>query len=112
MTESISIDLEPVPSLREVLESHDFDVEDGGVGQAVYEGLLIREDLMAEHLRVAGLMFGAHPPIVAEALATIGIGTPLGEEQRAFIRTQFINHIEALRRAYEEEQRRRQQGEG
>lgn len=109
MSSGFSIDMEIPPTLAEVMRSHGIDPE--GEGRALYEGLLIREDLMADHVRIAGAMFGAHPPIVSEVIATIGLGTPLDEEQRTFIRQQFVHHMTELRRQYEEDLRRRQQGE-
>src|SRR5262245_9856792 len=61
--------------------------------------LLAREDLMAAGLHQAGMNFGLFPQIVAETLAEVGLGTPKSEAERAMIRTNFVNLMEAIQRA-------------
>jgi len=53
--------------------------------------ILEREDEMKTLLHQAGAQFGVNPEIAAEVFAEVGIGTPLSEEERAFIHTQFVN---------------------
>jgi hypothetical protein len=51
--------------------------------------LVDRENIMADMFRMAGMQFGLYPQIVAEVFAEVGIGTPVTEHERRFIREQF-----------------------
>ena len=64
---------------------------------ALEAALMEREDGMADLLRLAGAQFGVYSEIVSEVLAQIGIGTPLPEDQRQYIRQQFIALMTRLR---------------
>lgn len=64
---------------------------------AVKAALLVREDNMADILRLAGMQFGMYPWIVSEVLAQIGLGTPLTEEERQFIAGQYADGIAAIK---------------
>lgn len=63
--------------------------------------LLNREDGMKDVLNLAGAQFGLYPFIVAEVLAQVGLGTPLSEEERTYIRQEFVAGMENLRAAIE-----------
>lgn len=52
--------------------------------------LLLREDNMADHFRLAAQQFGMYPEIVAEVVAAAGLGTPVSEEARRLIHANFI----------------------
>jgi hypothetical protein len=60
--------------------------------------LTAREDFMADQLRAAGAQFGLYPEIVAEVLATVGIGTQPSPEERQIIRQNFVALMERLQR--------------
>lgn len=63
--------------------------------------LLAHEDEMADGLRSIGLQFGLHAQIVAEAICTVELGTPPNEEERAFIRANFLTLMRNLRQSGE-----------
>lgn len=65
--------------------------------QRYREVLLEREDRIADLLRIAGAQYGVYPQIVSEVIASIGIGTPPTEEERALIRQNYINLLAWLR---------------
>jgi len=60
--------------------------------------LIEREEALKEQLGMAGMQFGLFPQIVAEVLAEIGMGAPMTDEQRAFIRAQYVALMEAIER--------------
>lgn len=62
--------------------------------------LQAREDLMADMMRETAARFGMYPEIVAEALAEIGVGSPIDQAQRDYIRTQFVALMERLQEEY------------
>lgn len=64
------------------------------------ERLLAREDNMADVLRLAGAQFLMFPEIVAEVLAEVGLGTPIDDDQRMFIRRQFAARMEWWREQF------------
>ena len=66
--------------------------------QTLTRVLTVREDVMADHFRMAGMQFGLYPWIVAEVFAEVGIGTPLSEVERGVVRQQFEAGMEELRR--------------
>lgn len=68
--------------------------------QPLTAALVAREDQMADTLRMAGAQFGLYPEIVAEVFAEVGVGTPVDETQRAFIRAQFNSLMEELQRQH------------
>lgn len=84
-------------TIKEILHEHDAD------NDQLEAALMKREDEIADALRLNGLQFGLYPEIVAEVLATIGIGTPPDEFARVMIRQQFET---LMRRLHEEHQRR------
>ena len=59
--------------------------------------LVERENIMADQLRSLGQQFGLYPEIVAESLASVGMGSPLDETTRAYVRQQFVDLMERLR---------------
>lgn len=63
--------------------------------------LLVREDGMADHFRLAAQQFGMFPFIVAEVIASAGLGTPHTEQERLLIRNNFIEGMNELRRQQE-----------
>ena len=63
--------------------------------------LRTREDNMADVLRLAGVQFGLFSEIVAEVLAEVGLGTPIDDNQRMFIRRQFAELMQRLREEHE-----------
>lgn len=82
--------------------------EDGTVNVEVLKAMLVtREDLMADHLRLAAQQFGLMPQIVAEVVAQLGLGTPLSEEERALVHQNFVTLMQQI-----EAERRRLEGEG
>jgi hypothetical protein len=60
--------------------------------------LVDRENKMADQFRMAGMQFGMFPQIIAEVFAEVGIGSPIDETERTFIRAQFIALMEELQR--------------
>lgn len=64
--------------------------------------LRAREDAMADVLRLAGVQFGLFSEIVAEVLAQVGLGSPIDDVQREFVRAQFVALMERLREEYEQ----------
>jgi len=89
---------EPAPSLSEVLDRFVASVFSAEDRLVVQEALQDREDRIVGHLHMAGMQFGLYPQIVAEVLATVGLGTPPTVEGRALIRQQFVTLMEELRR--------------
>lgn len=80
---------------------------DGVINPDVLRAMLrTREDLMADHLRLAAQQFGLMPQIVAEVVAQLGLGTPLSAEERALVQQNFIALMEQIAEA------QRQQNEG
>lgn len=73
-------------TLAEVLSSVEMTDE---TKAALTTALLAREDEVADRLRLIGAQFGMFPQIVAEALAEVGLGTPLSPEERALVHSQF-----------------------
>jgi hypothetical protein len=67
-----------------------------GERQALAVALVQRENEMADKLRMIGAQFGMYPQIVALALAEVGLGTPVTEEELALLRQNYINLIEQL----------------
>ena len=61
--------------------------------------LVTREDLMADHLRLAAQQFGLMPQIVAEVVAQLGLGTQPTEEERALIHQNFVALMEQIAEA-------------
>lgn len=81
---------------------------DGTISIEVLKAMLVvREDTMADHLRLAAQQFGLMPQIVAEVVAQLGLGTPLSEEERALVHQNFVALMEQIA-----EVQRRQQEEG
>lgn len=62
--------------------------------------LLVREDGIADHFRLAAQQFGMYPEIVAAVITDAGLGTPRTDEERLLIRNNFI----ALMRRLQAEQ--------
>lgn len=57
-----------------------------------------READRVEMLMTVGVRnFGVHPPLVREVVAELELGEPLDETTRAFIRSNFVDHINHLR---------------
>lgn len=61
--------------------------------------LVNREEQMVGVMHLAGRQFGLFPQIVAEVLAEVGLGEPKSEVERAMIHANFVNLMEAIRRA-------------
>lgn len=81
---------------------------DGEFKPEVLRAMLVtREDLMADHLRLAAQQFGLMPQIVAEVVAQLGLGTPLSEEERLLVHQNFVTLMEQIAA-----ERRRLEGEG
>lgn len=77
-------------NLNEILES--FEVRDnGGYRTRLLAALVEREDAMKDQLFLAGAQFGLFAPIVAEVVATIGLGTPPSDEERAMIHATYVD---------------------
>lgn len=70
--------------------------------EALITALMAREDEIADALRLAGQQYGVYPQIVAEVFAEVGIGSPVPEPQRSMIHSQYVQLMEAFRRAYEQ----------
>lgn len=66
--------------------------------EGLERALLSREDAIREMLFLAGQQFGLMPFIVAEVLATVGLGTPPPEDERVMIRQNFQRGMEELLR--------------
>lgn len=58
--------------------------------------LLVREDNMADHFRLAAQQFGMYPEIVAEVIASAGLGSPMSDEARMLIRSNFVTLMRRL----------------
>lgn len=78
--------------------------------EALEAMLQAREDGIKDFLNLAGAQFGMYPFIVAEAITQSGLGTPLSEGERVAVRAAYVQGMQALEAAIEE-QRRRQSGE-
>lgn len=70
--------------------------------EGLKRALVAREDGMRDILSLAGAQFGLFPAIVAEVLAQVGLGTEPSEEERDYIRTQFVALMEELQRQHRE----------
>lgn len=68
--------------------------------QTLVDALIQRENTMADMFRMAGMQFGLYPQIVAEVFAEVGIGTPVDESARTFIRQQYVALMEELQRQH------------
>lgn len=62
---------------------------DEATSKALLTALIEREVAIADYLRIIGSNMGLYPFIVAEALAEVGLGQPLSEEERALIHNQY-----------------------
>ena len=89
----------PVTSLDHVLDGFVDSVFTARDRDVVKAALVNREDQMRDVLHLAGQQFGLYPQIVAEVLAEVGLGTPPSETERAMIRRNFDDLMEAFRRA-------------
>lgn len=69
---------------------------------ALIRTLVQREDELADQLRMAAATFGLYPEIVAKTLADLNVGTPVTDEARLLIDTQFIALMERLQREHNE----------
>ena len=87
----------PLPSIEQALAVVDLTDEQR---TACVQALVAREDQMADVLRMAGAQFGLYPQIVAEVFAEVGIGTPVGKEEREMIRNQFLVLMQQLQEEY------------
>lgn len=58
--------------------------------------LVEREQEASDVLRIIGAQFGMFPEIVAEALAEVGLGNPLSQEERAIIHHQYVALMQRL----------------
>jgi hypothetical protein len=86
-------------TLEDVVNTQLRDLDDES-RRALVNTLQQREDLMADMMREVAMRFGMYPEIVAEALAEIGVGTPIEQTQRDYIRTQFTALMERLQEEY------------
>lgn len=64
--------------------------------------LIERENAALDLIRVAAMNFGLFPQIVAEVIAESGLGTPLSDEERGMIRTQYQTLIAEIQRQQRE----------
>lgn len=64
--------------------------------------LLEREDGMVSSLHMAAVQFGLYPQIVAEVIASIGLGTPPDPDTRALIHGNFVRLMEQIQTAMRE----------
>jgi len=89
-------------TLKEVLDEWQLHNDQfPGAREDLERALLVREDQMKDVLYLAGQQFGLFPQIVAEVLAETGLGTPLPPAERAMVRQNFTNLMEAIRLAQE-----------
>lgn len=86
--------IEGLPTVRETVHTLGLDPESEDL---LVTALMAREDIMVSALHMAGIQFGMMPGIVAEVLASIGIGTPPTDDERLLIRRNFIDTINSLR---------------
>lgn len=63
----------------------------------LHTALTAREDLLASSLHMAGVQFGLYPAVVAEVIASIGLGSTPTDDERLLIRRNFIDTINSLR---------------
>lgn len=90
-----------IPTLEQVLAA-------AGVDPRQQPGLTLlgmlrqREDAIKDALMMFGVTFGLHAEFVAEVLANadppLTLGTTPSDEERALIHSNFVRHIEELRR--------------
>lgn len=71
--------------VTKVLDGHADAIDQAGLVLA----LTIREEEIADLLRLAGAQFNLFPEIIAEMFAQVGLGRPITEEQRVMIHAQF-----------------------
>lgn len=88
-------------TLAEVLEAYHVDLSTEW-GKSLSDALHAREEGIADLLRLAGMQFGLHSPIVAKVLMDVGLGEPPSDEMRTMINNQFAAHMEELRRQFGE----------
>ena len=67
--------------------------------EVIVNALVERENRVADYLRLTAQTFGLYPFIVAEAIASAGLGTPPSEEERGLIHAQYLAGMEALWRS-------------
>lgn len=83
-----------IPTLDQVVTAYGVDPR-----HPMVLALRTREDQIADVLRQIGAQFGLHPEIVAEVLSNyVPLGTQLSDTERQMIHTNYVNHIEELRR--------------
>jgi hypothetical protein len=76
-------------------------VAEGKQLDALVFALVTREQERVEQLGVIAVtQFGVHPEFFAEVMAALEMGSPMTTEQRAYIHSQFHQHLEELRRQY------------
>jgi hypothetical protein len=85
------------PTIESIVRAH-YDNPATPPPEVLVQALVDREDRIVEQLHMAGMQFGLYPQIIAEVLATVGLGTPPSVEGRALIRQQFIALMEELQR--------------
>lgn len=85
-------------TIEEVLATYTIADKEG-----LADALIQREDEVVGMIHNAATQFGMMPAIVAEVIATIGIGTPPDDETRNLIRMNFITLMEDLQRQHREQ---------
>lgn len=64
--------------------------------EALIAALVEREDRIADFLRLTAQTFGLYPFVVAEVIASTGLGTLPTEEERELIRQQYLAGMREL----------------
>lgn len=89
------------PSIEEIVRYH---FGDHPQVETAVQQLVQRESIMADTMRTLGMAFGLHPEIVAEVLTNmVPLGEPVSDEARALIHTNYLRHLEELRRQFGDE---------
>lgn len=86
-----------VPDVSTVVLAH---VEQNGPPEALIHALREREDAIGDFLRQLGPQFGLYPEIVAECIAESGLGSPIPDDVRFIIHTQYVGLMERLAEEY------------
>lgn len=77
-------------TIDEIVAQH---ITEGGEPDALVTALQEREDEIRENLTLIAANLGTYPEFVAEAFASVGLGTPPTPEVRAMLREQFSGRM-------------------
>lgn len=91
-----------IASISEVVNRHIPQGDNPVTHAALVNDLVVREEALADVMRVAGQNFGLYPQIVTEVLAELEFGRPIDPAEREFIKMQFTDLMAQLQRQHEQ----------